>query len=245
MSGWLDDPDAVAGEYAEDGALRRRVLAHRELLEGPDDEEVARAKLLEADPRRLLEVGCGPGDLAVWAAHHTHATVVAVDASPRMVAIAASRGLEAIAADVRELPFADSSFDCVVANFVLYHVADADRAAAELARVLEHGGRLVASTASDDTLARRRRWGELLNERPPPAPPPLSFSRENGRRLLLQHFAAVEQVDCDSELVFTSRDRLVDYVESLPPMRGLGATLPDLDEPFRLPTRTTVFVATR
>jgi hypothetical protein len=76
-------------------------------------------------------------------------------------------------------------------------------------------------------------------------PKPLLFSRENGRRLLLRRFRAVDQVDCDAELVFRSRERLVAYVESLPPMRGLGPTLPQVEEPFRLPTKTIVFVATR
>ena len=245
MTDWLDDPEAVAEEYAAEAALRERVEAHRELLEGPDDEAVVRTRLLEIDPRRLLEVGCGLGELSAWAARRTGAEVVAVDSSPRMVALAARRGVRAVEADVRALPFGDAAFDCVVANFVLYHVPDVDEALAEIARVLERGGRLIAATASDDTTDRRQAWARLLNEEPQPARKRLSFSRENGSGLLIRHFRAVERVDCDAELVFRSRERLVAYVESLPPMRGLGATLAELREPFRLPTKTTVFVATR
>jgi SAM-dependent methyltransferase len=245
VTDWLDDPDAVAAEYAAEAALRERVEAHRELLEGPDDEEVVRERLQELAPRRLLEVGCGLGELCEWAARNTAADVVAVDLSPRMAALAAHRGVHAIEADVRALPFADAAFDCVVANFVLYHVAEVDDALAELARVLERGGRLIATTTSDDTTDRRRAWAELMNEEPQPEPRRLSFSRENGGGLLIRHFRACEQIDCDADLVFRSRERLVAYVESLPPMRGLGPTLPELREPFRLPTNTTVFVATR
>ena len=159
MTDWLEDPDAVAAEYAAEAALRERVDAHRELLEGADDEEVVRERLRELAPRRLLEVGCGLGGLSEWAARNTAAEVVAVDLSPRIVALAARRGVRAIEADVRALPFADTAFDCAVANFVLYHVPDVDDALAELARVLERGGRLIATTTSDDTAERRRAWG--------------------------------------------------------------------------------------
>ena len=88
MTDWLEDPDAVAAEYAAEAALRERVDAHRELLEGRDDEEVIRERLRELAPRRLLEVGCGLGGLSEWAARTTAADVVAVDLSPRMVALA-------------------------------------------------------------------------------------------------------------------------------------------------------------
>ncbi len=110
--------------------------------------------------------------------------------------------------------------------------------------MLEAGGLLVASTLSNDTGSRRLAWATLFNEEPQPAPSPLSFSRENGRRLLLDHFSEVQQVDCDAALVFPTRDRLVPYVESLPPMKGLGERVPLFTEPFRLPEKTTVFVAT-
>jgi ubiquinone/menaquinone biosynthesis C-methylase UbiE len=144
---------------------------------------------------------------------------------------------------MRQLPFADAAFDCVVANFVLYHIPDPAIAIAEFARVLEPGGILVASTLSDDTNSRLQAWATLFREEKQPAPPPLSFSRENGRALLLSHFGHVEQTDCDAVLVFPTRERLARYVEALPRMKGTGSLLPDLTEPFRLPDRTTVFQA--
>ena len=243
MTSWLDDPEAIAEQYASEEALRQRVLAHRELVDGPDDEEIVREWILAARPRRLLEVGSGLGELCAWANQRLQGEVVAVDSSERMVALATQAGVTGVQADMRALPFADGQFGCAVANFVLYHVADPETAIAELARVLDADGSLIASTLSDDTSERRRAWATLFDEDPQPPPPPLSFSRENGRHLLLQRFHQVEQADCDTTLVFSTRDRLSRYVASLPPMNDLAARVPDLAEPFRLPEKTTVFHA--
>jgi SAM-dependent methyltransferase len=243
VTGWLDDLDAVAAEYVSEDALRERVAAHRELVFGADDEQIVRARIIAARPGRLLEVGSGLGELCAWAKAQLDGEIVAVDSSARMVELAAQSGVTAVRADVRELPFGDDFFDCAVANFVLYHVPDPRPAIAELARVLDADGVLLASTLSDDSHDRRLAWARLLDEDEQPAPPALSFSRENGRRLLLQKFRHVEQIDCDSVLVFPTRERLARYVAALPPMRDLAAHLPALKEPFRLPDKTTVFHA--
>ena len=67
--------------------------------------------------------------------------VTFVDLSQRMVELARARGIaDAHVGDVQELPFADASFDTVVAAWMLYHVPDLDRGLAEIARVLEPGG---------------------------------------------------------------------------------------------------------
>jgi ubiquinone/menaquinone biosynthesis C-methylase UbiE len=240
---WLVDPDAVAAEYASEQALRERVLAHRELVEGLDDEVIVRARVMAARPRRVVEVGSGLGDFCAWASATLEGEVVAVDASPRMVELAAQPGVEAVVADMRQLPFADAAFDCVVANFVLYHVPDPAIAIAEFARVLQPGGILLTSTLSDDGDSRLQAWATLFQEEKQPAPPPLSFSRENGYALLLRRFRHVEQTDCDAVLVFPTRERLARYIEAVPRMKGAASLLPELAEPFRLPDRTTVFQA--
>ena len=68
------------------------------------------------------------------------ASVVMVDISERMVALARERGVDALVGTVEALPFADGSFDCAVAAWMLFHVPDLDRGLAELARVLRPGG---------------------------------------------------------------------------------------------------------
>lgn len=95
---------------------------------------------------RVLDVGSGPGHVAAAAARRG-AQVVAVDASPDMVALAGKLHPEL---DVREgvlpgLPFPDGGFDAVVGNFVVNHLGDAAAGIAELRRFLAGGGWLALS----------------------------------------------------------------------------------------------------
>src|SRR5581483_142412 len=137
----LDDPEVVRREYASEAGLRARASVYRGLA-GPDVLELVVGAILSGSPRRVLEVGCGWGELAARLGREPGIEVVAVDLSPRMVELARARGVDARVADVQSLPFADGRFDCVTANWMLYHVPDLDRGLAEIARVLAPGGRL-------------------------------------------------------------------------------------------------------
>jgi ubiquinone/menaquinone biosynthesis C-methylase UbiE len=96
--------------------------------------------LLPPPGRRTLDLGCGEGRMgrALGALGHV---VVAVDASPAMVALAAE-SQEAVVADAAALPFGDGAFDLVTAFMSLMDMDDADGAIREAGRVLEPGGRL-------------------------------------------------------------------------------------------------------
>ncbi len=100
------------------------------------------------DGKRLLDVGCGDGLIAAELARRG-AHVVGLDADATMVAAARSRAeresvqLRVIEGRAEMLPFDDAVFDYVLAVAVLCFVPDADRAVAEMARVLKPGGRLV------------------------------------------------------------------------------------------------------
>ncbi len=243
MSDWIADPDAVAAEYSTEETYRERWLAYRELLVGPDDGEIVRARILEARPARFLDLGSGLGDLCAWVKGQLGSEVFAVDSSARMVELSAEAGATAVVADIRSLPFPDASFDCVTACSVLYHVPDPERAISEAARVLQRDGVFLATTGSDDEHENLEAWESLFNEKIP-ASPPQSFSRENGRQLLLRSFRRIERVDCDAALVFRTRERLVRYVSALVEARDAVDRVPELTEPFRLPFTATVFVAT-
>lgn len=197
------------------------------------------AAVRAAAPARLLEVGCGWGELAEWLAVDTGAAVVAIDSSPRMVELAQERGVDARLADVQALPFADGEFDCVVAAWMLYHVPDLDGGIAELARVLRPGGTLVAVTNSRFHLHELR---ELVGS----GPSQLSFNRENGDELLGRHFAAVRREDIDGQLEFADRDEVDAYVRASISMSPFIANLPaSIDEPFFARRANSIFVATK
>jgi demethylmenaquinone methyltransferase/2-methoxy-6-polyprenyl-1,4-benzoquinol methylase len=97
-----------------------------------------------------LDVGVGTGDLSLdlLAASEPSSRVVGVDLSEEMLSRArmraAARALgprfEARTADVHALPFADASFDRVVAAFAVRNFADMDDGLREMRRVLRPGG---------------------------------------------------------------------------------------------------------
>ena len=98
-----------------------------------------------AGARRVLDVGTGEGQVARLAAEVGAATVVGVDPTRAQLAVAAERagGPAYVRAGAAALPFADAAFDAVVACLVFEHVAAVDEALAEVARVLEPGGRFL------------------------------------------------------------------------------------------------------
>jgi SAM-dependent methyltransferase len=235
----LDDPQLVAAEYADDERLRRRAAAYTGASTGED----ARVPLVEAvvaaQPGRVLEVGCGWGELAEWIGRETGAEVVAIDLSPRMVELALDRGVDARLADVQSLPFGDGEFDVAVAAWMLYHVPDLDQGIAEIWRVLRPGGRLVAATNSRFHLLELR---ELVGS----GPSTLKFSREDGEELLRERFASVQRHDIDGLLEFAGRDAVWDYVRASIAMFPFIDELPDvIDEPFIARRANSIFVATK
>jgi SAM-dependent methyltransferase len=98
-------------------------------------------QIVPAPGRGTLEVGCGEGRVARDLAARGH-TVTAVDSSPTLLRHAHTadpRGTYLLA-DAADLPFADDSFDIVVAYNSLMDIDDLDGAVAEAGRVLEPGG---------------------------------------------------------------------------------------------------------
>lgn len=93
----------------------------------------------------VLDVGCGEGQVARLAHAGGAQRVVGVDPTWAQVAEAAERGggPSYARAGAAKLPFGDASFDAVVACLVFEHITDVDDAIAEVARVLEPGGRFA------------------------------------------------------------------------------------------------------
>ena len=76
----------------------------------------------------VLDVGCGPGYVAVAAAARG-ANARGLDFSKKMIGIAQRMfpGIEFQEGDAQNLPFINGTFDRVLANFTLLHVSDPDR----------------------------------------------------------------------------------------------------------------------
>jgi SAM-dependent methyltransferase len=229
----LDDPALVQEEYASESRLAARKAAHR-FAEGPDPREVAFKAVADIEPRRVLEVGCGEGELAERVSRELGCDVLALDQSERMVELTQTRGVEAIVGDVQALPLADGEFDCAVAAWMLYHVPDVVRALGELARVLRGGGRLVAVTNTSEHL---RELKDLLGVEPDFP----TFWGHNGEGLLRRRFANVERRDTSGWIAFPNRAVAQAYVDAT--IVFGGRQLPPLAGPLRVRRASVVFVA--
>jgi len=118
-----------------DRSWRRRTVKRLQLGERP----------------RVLDVATGTGDLAIDIARLTPgATVVGLDPSPNMLAIAAKKidkkgladRITLVEGDAQALPFADCEMDAATIAFGIRNVPDRSRGLRELARVVRPGGRI-------------------------------------------------------------------------------------------------------
>ena len=114
-----------------DKRWRRRVVAQlNELL--PEDAKV-------------LDVGCGTGDLSIQLFEKTAAEVTGIDFCGPMLKLAKTKApqLQFIEGDALRLPFAEASFDGLTIGFALRNLADVDRGLRELLRVLKPDGHVA------------------------------------------------------------------------------------------------------
>ncbi len=173
---------------------------------------------------RVLELGAGTGSL--WATNQERIPagwdITLSDFSPGMLA-QARENLAAVprpfafkVVDAQAIPFADGTFDAVIANHMLYHVPDLPRALAEIQRVLKPGGVLFASTVGGRHMAEM--WALLRRVRPriweTNQDVTASFNLETGMEHLYHRFGELRLFEYEDSLNITEVEPLVAYLLS-------------------------------
>lgn len=173
---------------------------------------------------RLLELGCGRGDL--WRENLARVPgrleLTLSDYSEGMVAqskanlIDLRNILSVERIDAQSIPYPDGSFDAVLANHMLYHVPDLDRALSEIQRVLKPGGLLSASTVGslhmkelDDLMKRFDPTITTFSQNQI-----LAFNLENGPAAVGRYFPQVQVKRYGDSLCVSDPDMLVAYILS-------------------------------
>jgi len=119
----------------------------------PVHDVVLRA-LHETGSRRVLDIGCGTGQLAARIHQELPAAaIVGCDFSAGMLARAAARldAINWVRGDAGRLPFHDRIFDAIVSTEAFHWFPDQDGALRELYRVLRPGGRLLLALVNTPT----------------------------------------------------------------------------------------------
>lgn len=139
----------VAARYATSGAgsIAIQTDVHEYLehipLDGPLRADYADfVRFMPGALGDVLEIGSGFGALA-WALSLRSKRYVRLDLERKMFAsLRRDLGQQGVLADMHTLPFADASFDAIVANNVLEHLRDPLEGLREVRRVIRPGGRL-------------------------------------------------------------------------------------------------------
>lgn len=98
---------------------------------------------------RVLDLGCGTGNVASRLSGFLKADIIGLDRSVQMLNRARGKSVEVLAAELDEngLPFRDGSFDAVISTYVIQHINNHGRLFSEIYRILSRG-RLIILTSS-------------------------------------------------------------------------------------------------
>ncbi len=165
---------------------------------------------------KVLELGCGTGSM--WIEHkdviHKCSQIVFSDFSEGMLAAARENigefeNVEYRIIDIQNIPFEDEYFDIVIANYMLYHVPDINKAVSEVSRVLKKGGYFYAGTHGEngimETIVKILGMDLVYTN---------TFSLENGREKLEPYFSKIEIERYVDSLEVTNIEDLIEYIYS-------------------------------
>jgi SAM-dependent methyltransferase len=228
-SAWSDPTYLRSQQYRDASNLDARIQLHQRFSTNDYDfhlwifDHILDILALDGE---ILEVGCGSAELwrknldrvpSGWHVTLTDFSPGMVEAAERVV-VGREDQFTVLQANIEDLPFADASFDVAIANHMLYHVPNRERALAELRRVLRPGGHLFAATNGQSHM---RELMELVAPCAPDAVPDRAsyergFSLENGQEQLARHFSRVRLDRYEDGLVITEVGPLLAYILSTP-----------------------------
>ena len=197
---------------------------------------------------RLLDVGCGPGGLAMALADVVGTeNVVAVDPSEPFAETCRTRlpGADVRVAAAEELPFPDDSFDGACAQLVVNFMSDAERGVGEMKRVVRPGGAVAACTwdYADGMTMLRAFWDGALDVDPDAPDEARTMSYCSERELSeLWLRGGLHDVDTGALVVEAAYDDFDDYWAPFPTgLAPSGAYCASLDAERREALRLAVF----
>jgi ubiquinone/menaquinone biosynthesis C-methylase UbiE/DNA-binding transcriptional MerR regulator len=176
---------------------------------------------------KILELGCGDGSL--WVKNYEklpkNIDITLTDFSPGMLEDAKNnlgkmqKRFKFKIVDAETIPYKDETFDVVIANHMLYHVNDIDKAFSEIYRALKKGGVFYAATVGKSHMKEMR---SIVSELGVDMVTTKSFEAtekfqlENGMDIFKKWFKDIKLTRYDDGLFVTEATPLLDYILSMP-----------------------------
>ncbi len=173
---------------------------------------------------KVLEVGCG--DASLWTQNMPdipqNIDITLTDISYGMVRDATrnvgedDKRFTYEVMDAHSLYKQDETFDCVIANHVLFYCDDLDKVCTEIYRVLKPGGIFVCSTYSSQHMKEISELVKEFDDRIELSAEKLyeQFGKENGGAILGRYFDEVKWHGYEDELVVKMAEPVIEYVLS-------------------------------
>lgn len=224
MSKYTDPHYLKTDQYTDSANLDARVAIHPEFSTNPYgwfNWLFDRLIILPANAR-ILELGCGNGVLWKSIVDRIPAgwNIILSDLSPGMLdaawraLVVTGRAFKFEEMDAQSIPYADGTFDAVIANHMLYHVPDRKKAIQEIVRVLKPSGRLFATTVGEKHMREMNEWRRRVTRGRYADPFTTSFNLENGMEQLKPFFRDVKVSRYEDNLHVTRVQPILAYLRS-------------------------------
>ncbi|GCE28632.1 hypothetical protein KDA_41160 [Dictyobacter alpinus] len=225
MTQMFDQQYLLSSQYNDSARLNARIQLHELYSTNPIAwQRWVFDQITIAAPYRVLELGCGPGQLWLKNLKRIPADwqITLSDFSAGMLADTqrnlGTERFQYVEIDAQSIPFPDASFEVVIANHMLYHVPDRARAIAEMRRVLAPTGHFYAATNGVNHLAEIKQLCQragIALKGVLGAPADVHFRVQNGAEQLAASFSHVElRMMENNQLAVTEAGPLLAYVLS-------------------------------
>jgi ubiquinone/menaquinone biosynthesis C-methylase UbiE len=224
MSKFTDQQYLTTDQYKDASNLDARVVIHQRFSTNPYGWFRWVFDTLQKIPEnaKILELGCGNGLLwkenasripAGWNITLSDLSSGMLDAAWRNLVVT-GRAFQFQEIDAQSIPFEEETFDAVIANHMLYHVPDRDKAILETKRVLKHGGMFIATTVGENHMKEMMDWYARVHASKIWESFASPLTLENGLEQLKTYFPNVTLSRYEDNLEVTDVEPIIAYVRS-------------------------------
>lgn len=173
------------------------------------------------DSCKILELGCGNGRM--WDEKYKdlplNSQLILSDFSEGMCKVVKEKhkqheNIEIKKIDIQEIPYKDDCFDIVIANHMLYHVPNVNKAIEEVYRVLKKGGKFYASTLGTNGFQKylNQKFKQFNSQMDYFNIEDWAFTLKNGREVLSKKFDDITKYEYEDSIEISDENILVDWI---------------------------------